>query len=416
MQLKQLSAVCVRLPFRFSFGHSLASRKSSLNLLVQAVIEDHSGRTFTGYGESVPRDYVTGETVEGALRSIRDDYAPYLVKKTLDSPLDAIAVLQQAFNNFGLDERARGASWCAVELAVLDAVARANNLSVASVLSAYDAVKPSQPGRGASSTATISSFAAYGGVVPFSGKSALIGILLFFRAYGFKTVKMKVGRNWDEDLARLRLARKIMGDDAVLRIDANCAWTVDETLYFADKMRPYRVASIEQPVDAEDIAGMQRLSRELPESIVADESLCTIAQAKNLIAAKGCDAFNIRLSKVGGLLPAAQMVDLARANGLGCLLGAQVGESAILSAAGRAFACVKGPFDNCEGSFNRFLLTSDLSCEDITVKPGGKAYLPSGPGFGINIDERKLARLRVNEPETQPATLHDSGVRSGSRA
>lgn len=414
MRITQIKACSIRLPFRFSFGHSLASRNHSLNVIVKAEVEDDMGRRFIGYGESVPRDYVTGETVEGALKNIRGEYMPRLVGMNFSAPLVAIHQLKQKFLELGLNEKPRGASWCAVELAVLDAVARANNLSIASVLSAHDVVRLSSEGayrgQAGSTTATISSYVNYGGVVPFSGRLSLAALLFFFKAYGFKTVKMKVGRNWDQDLNRIKMARKIMGEDVILRIDANCAWTVEETLYFAEKMRPHRVASIEQPVDAEDLAGMQRLTRELPEAIIADESLCTLKQARTLIEAKGCDAFNIRLSKVGGLMAASEMVDMARANAIGCLLGAQVGESAILSAAGRHFACVKGPLDNCEGSFNKFLLSSDLSKQDITIRPGGKAFLPQGTGLGITVDESRLLKLIVKETEAAQAFVHAAGA------
>lgn len=401
MKINQIKAFAVKLPFRFSFGHSLASRNSSLNVLVRVEVEDeNTGRRAIGYGESVPRDYVTGETTEGALKAITTDYAPALSSMTFTSPLDAMAKLEEAFNSFGLNEKPRGASWCAIELAILDAVTRVSGLSIASLLSMQDAVRLSAAGA-FQSGATISSYVTYGGVLPFSGTSKLplLGMLYFFKLYGFKTVKVKVGRDIESDLERLKLARRIMGEEAILRIDANCAWTAEETLYFAEKMREYRVESIEQPVPAEDIAGMQRLTRELPETIIADESLLTLKDAKTLIDVRGANAFNIRLSKVGGLIAAVRMVDMARAAGVGCLLGAQVGESAILSAAGRAFACVKGPLDNCEGSFNRFLLKSDLSIEDTTIKQGGRAFLPDGPGLGIRVDENKLKRLVVKLPE-----------------
>jgi muconate cycloisomerase len=412
MKINQIKAFAIKLPFRFSFGHSLASRNSSLNVIVRVELEDPAtGRRAIGYGESVPRDYVTGETTEGALKLINSDYIPRLLAMTFDSPLDAMMKLEEIFTSLSLHEKPRGASWCAVELAVLDAVCRVNGLSVASLLSMEDAVRLSKSGNYQPS-ATISSYTTYGAVLPFSGTSKLplLGMLYFFKLYGFKTVKVKVGRDIDSDLERLKLARQIMGDDAILRIDANCAWTVDETLYFAEKMREFRVESIEQPVPAEDIAGMQRLTRELPETIVADESLLTLKDAKTLIEVRGANAFNIRLSKVGGLVAATRMVDLARNAGVGCLLGAQVGETAILTAAGRAFACVKGPLDNCEGSFNRFLLKSDLSIEDTTMKQGGRAFLPDGPGLGIRIDENKLKRLVVKVPESAVSYAQAAGA------
>lgn len=417
MKIISIKPFAIKLPFRFSFGHSLASRNSSLNVVVKVDLEDETtGRRVVGWGESVPRDYVTGETTEGALKTIREEYIPKLTGLSFSSPLDALVQLRQLFGMFLLTEKPKGASWCAVELAILDAVARANGLAVASLLSMNDVVRLSQSGSfqrvsgDAGNTASISPYVTYGGVVPFSGKYSLYALLWFFKAYGFKTVKIKVGRDWEVDLERLKMARQIMGEDCILRIDANCAWTVEETLYFAEKMREYNIASIEQPVRPEDLAGMQRLTRELPEVIVADESLLTLKDAKTLIDVKGASAFNIRLSKVGGLIAACEIADMARAAGVGCLLGAQVGESAILSAAGRAFACVKGPLDNCEGSFNRFLLKSDLSVEDTTMKQGGKAFLPQGPGLGITVDENKLRRVFVKLPDTAVSYVHAAGA------
>lgn len=399
MRITKIDAFAVNLPFRLSFKHSLAARKHSVNVIVVCEILDDTGRRVTGYGESVPRDYVTGETVESALKIIREEYIPRLLGKEFATPLDALTYLKSTFMELGLDEKQLGASWCAVELAVFDAVSRVNGLSAASLLSAFDAVSQpssSQTGGGVA-RASIAKSVSYGAVAPFGGTAALTAMLLFFKLYGFKTVKIKVGRDLDLDLAKLKLARSIMGDEVIIRVDANCSWTVDETLYFAERMRQYKITSIEQPLDVEDIAGLQRLTRELPETVLVDESLCTLSQARMLIDLRACDAFNIRISKVGGLLVASEMANLARAAGVACHMGAQVGESAILTAAGRAWAAVKGPLDNCEGSFNKLLLKTDLAPEDVTVKPGGTAPLLDGVGFGVRVDARKLRRLEVRE-------------------
>lgn len=409
MRITKIDAFAVNLPFRLSFKHSLAARKHSVNVIVVCEILDDTGRRVTGYGEGVPRDYVTGETVESALKSIREEYIPRLLGREFATPLDALTFLKSTFKELGLDERQLGASWCAVELAVFDAVARVNGLSAASLLSAFDAIsQPPAPQSSGVARASIASSVSYGAVAPFGGKAALTAMLLFFKLYGFKTVKIKVGRDLDLDLAKLKLARAIMGDDVIIRIDANCSWTVDETLYFAERMRQYKVTSIEQPLDVEDIAGLQRLTRELPETVVVDESLCTLSQARMLIDLKACDAFNIRVSKVGGLLVASEMANLARAAGVACHMGAQVGESAILTAAGRAWAAVKGPLDNCEGSFNKLLLKTDLAPEDVTVRPGGTAPLLDGAGFGVTVDARKLRKLEVRESRADVGAAQES--------
>ncbi len=391
MRISNIEVMVVNLPFRVTFGHNLASRKSSSNILVKTTLESDDKRIFIGYGESIPRDYVTGETIQSALKAIESQFIPQLRDFQFETPLAALAHLESYSG-------ANNAAWCAVEISILDALAKASNLQLAYLLSLYDSAKNSKDAKTNSvKTTTIESVIDYGGVVPFGPPLAIGALMLCYKAYGFKTVKLKMGRDFERGLFTLQMARKIMGSEATIRTDANCGWTVEETLFFAEKMRKYKVSSIEQPIDAENIAGLQRLTAEIPETIVADESLCTLDQAKLLISTRACDAFNIRLSKVGGVLASMQMADMARQAGLGCLMGAQVGESAILSAAGRAFAAVKGPFDNCEGSFNKLLLHEDLSNTNIGIAPGGIGDLPTVPGIGVEVDERKLKKYASSQ-------------------
>lgn len=401
----------VNLPFRVTFGHNLASRKSSSNILVKTTLETNDNRVFQGYGESIPRDYVTGETVQSAYKAIETDFIPQLRQFQFETPLQALAHLESFSGE-------NNAAWCAVEISILDALAKASNMQLAYLLSLYDSSKMakaiSKDSKSPIKTTTIQSVVDYGGVVPFGPTPAIAALIMCYRAYGFKTVKLKMGRDFERGMFTLQMARKIMGSEATIRTDANCGWTVEETLFFSEKMRKYKVSSIEQPIDAENIAGLQRLTAEVPETIVADESLCTIDQAKLLISTRACDAFNIRLSKVGGVLASMQMADMAREAGLGCLMGAQVGESAILSAAARAFAAVKGPFDNCEGSFNKLLLNEDLSNTNFGIAPGGIGQLPTTPGIGVDVDERKLKKYASTQfksiTSNSEAQLADSAI------
>lgn len=391
MRISNIEVMVVNLPFRVTFGHNLASRKSSSNILVKTTLESDDKRVFIGYGESIPRDYVTGETIQSALKAIESQFIPQLRDFQFETPLAALAHLESYSG-------ANNAAWCAVEISILDALAKASNLQLAYLLSLYDSAKNSKDTKTSLvKTTTIENVIDYGGVVPFGPPLAIGALILCYKAYGFKTVKLKMGRDFERGLFTLQMARKIMGSEATIRTDANCGWTVEETLFFAEKVRKYKVSSIEQPIDAENIAGLQRLTAEIPETIVADESLCTLDQAKLLISTRACDAFNIRLSKVGGVLASMQMADMARQAGLGCLMGAQVGESAILSAAARAFAAVKGPFDNCEGSFNKLLLHEDLSNTNIGIAPGGIGHLPTIPGIGVEVDERKLKKYASSQ-------------------
>ncbi len=372
MRVDRVEAFLVELPFRFSFGHALAARASSTNLVVVVILDDGS----IGYGEGVPRDYVTGETPDGALDRVVREYGPALLGRCVPSA-DVASQLRLLRDDLHADRAAPAAAWCAVETALLDAIGHSVKRSAAELLGS--------PARQS---------VHYGGVVPFANGPALAGMLLFFRLYGFTDVKLKLGRDPHADLATVRLTRQILGPDVELRADANCAWSVDEALLMAERLRPYGIRSYEQPVAAADLEGLARLTAELPEDIVVDESLCSVDDAHRLIDARACNVFNVRVSKCGGPLAALEIVQLAQEAGLSCQLGAQVGESGILTAAGRLVATLASPaFRHHEGADNLFLLRRDLTVENLTARPGGHGDAPAGPGLGVHVDWQSLHTL-----------------------
>lgn len=373
MKIVAIDTFKVLLPFRFSFKHSLAARAESENLIVR--VKTDNG--ITGYGEAVPRDYVTGEHIEQASSNIHRLYKSQLLGLQLDDPLACYGQLNQLFDQLAIGTKLQGASWSAVELAVLDALGQAQGKFTLDVLGSRKQER-----------------IRYGGVVPFGSKKGLQAILWFYKLLGFETVKIKVGTGLADDLFKVQMARKIMGPDAIVRVDANCAWTAAQTIEAANAFRPYKIASIEQPVPADDYAGLKQIVSSIEDEIVVDESLCTVEQAERLAAEKLCRAFNIRLSKVGGFCGASRMVAIAKRANLRCHLGAQVGETGILSAAARAFAMLNDKFENYEGSANFFLLKRDITREGLNAGLGGWGDLTYASrktsGWGLTVDTSTL--------------------------
>jgi muconate cycloisomerase len=366
-----------QLPFRFSFGHALAERRSSTNVYVKVTLSDGT----VGFGEGVPRSYVTGETPEVAAEVVRHRYAPAVVGCELAEPGDVAAVLDGAATA-ATDSPGPagapgppGAAWCALELALLDAAGHWFDRPVSDWLGPVRAPA-----------------LAYDAVIPFSHTAALAPLAGLVRALGIAQLKLKVGRRLDDDLDRLRLLRRILGVDVDLRVDANCAWTAEEALAAIDQMRRYGISLVEQPVAADDLAGLRRLTATCPELIAVDESLRTVAEAEALIDAKACDAFNIRVSKCGGLRASMRIAELAADAGLTVIVGAQVGESGLLSAAGRHLAACTAP-RYLEGSAGRLLLREDITRERVLPGRGGRARPHTGPGLGVTVREDVLARL-----------------------
>ncbi len=380
----------VKLPFRFAFKHSLASRNYSENIILRLVVENGSLQ-ISGFGEGIPRSYVTGESIASSLAILKDQFLPRFLQREFVRYEDLKQAIESEFAALKLAEKSYGAAWCALELALLDAAGQVFGKNLTAMLSGSRQAHPDRSIR-------------YGGVVPLGGRVALTAILSFYKSFGFQTVKLKVGNDLEDDLGALRLARRILGQSVVLRVDANCAWTLEQALAAAQRMRQFNVSSIEQPLPATDLEGLAKLTKSVPEEIVADESLCTIVQARQLAANKIVSGFNIRISKVGGVLAAQRIAQIARQSGIAVHLGAQVGESGILSAAARAFALSEDPFANYEGSNSFFLLQSDLTKENLNVGFGGIGKPLSGNGLGVNVVPSILKKLTVQE-QTVAATI-----------
>ena len=362
--VSHIEVLTVELPFRFSFGHALAERRSSTNVLVRLALADGS----VGWGEGVPREYVTGETVEGAKAALAERLAPALLGSPVDSARDVPDVFQEAVE--GADAELDLAARCALELAFLDACGKHFRASVQRWLGAAPAPE-----------------VRYDAVIPFSSPRKLVALALVIRALGIRQVKIKVGDDLDRDLHSLELLRRVLGQDVDLRVDANCAWTPAEAVDAIERMGLHRIAAVEQPVAGDDVEGLRHVSDAVTVPVIADESLRTVEEARRLAEANACGAFNIRVSKCGGLLDSMRIAAIAAEAGIFCVVGAQVGESGILSAAGRHAAAAIAP-RYLEGSGGSLLLRRDLTEERVLPGRRGRAKVfPGRRGLGVRVRE-----------------------------
>jgi muconate cycloisomerase len=214
-----------------------------------------------------------------------------------------------------------------------------------------------------------------------------------FRLYRFHQVKVKVGIAGYDDVHRLRIIRRCVGRHIDLRVDANEAWSPAEVVERIRDLEPFGISCVEQPVPHAHLAGLAEVRRHVQVPIMLDESLCSRVDAERAAADNVCDLFNLRLSKCGGFIPSLRLAELARQHGLGCQLGCQVGETALLSAAGRHFAASVADLRYVEGSYDRYLVREPLGRRDLTFGPGGWAPALSQPGLGIALDLQALERV-----------------------
>jgi muconate cycloisomerase len=149
---------------------------------------------------------------------------------------------------------------------------------------------------------------------------------------------------------------------------------------------------VEQPLPRGALGDWKRLKGLSPIPLMADESLVTPADAEALLAERLVDYVNIRVSKCGGLARSLALAARAARAGVRVQVGSQVGETAILSAAGRHLAAALPNLAFAEGSYGALLLTEDVSAESIRFGHRGEARILTGPGLGVRVLEDRLRR------------------------
>ena len=181
-----------------------------------------------------------------------------------------------------------------------------------------------------------------------------------------------------------------------LRVDANEAWPAAEVRGKLEPLAQFGISCVEQPVPHAEVDCLAELRRQVAVPIMLDESLTSLIDAEAAIAGSTCDLFNIRLSKCGGFLASLRLAALAHAAGFGYQLGCHPGETGILSAAGRHWACSVASVRYVEGSYDRYLFRRLLTNEDITFGYGGRGPAIIAPGLGVTVDDAVLREVATN--------------------
>lgn len=359
----------VQIPFRGSFGHALSSRSRSDAVFVQ--LRDEVGTV--GWGEILPRPYVTGETIEGVMSGGGAAMAERFVGQTFDGPdalrrfvLDTLPAIGRSLATFG-----------GFEVALCDVVGQRLGFSLASLLGGTPG--PALP------PGVIIGFE----VATADLKKHCVGL----RWNKHTHVKVKVGL--DDDEARLTTIAKAM--KVPLRLDANAAWSAAEAVQRLRALSHLPIASIEQPVAADDLAGLRMIREQTSVPVMADESVCSLADVERLIREEAADIFNVRPGKHGGVLASQAIVERAKQAQIGVHLGTLVGESGVLSRVAEVFGRCTSGFACLDGKGqNRFLLEADVLrpadserstlCEDLDA-----------PGLGVIVDPDVIRLRRVGQ-------------------
>jgi O-succinylbenzoate synthase len=346
-------------PFRTSFG----TETTRDILLVRAVTDEAEG-----WGECVAMadPLYSSEYVDAAADVLRRFLVPALAARPR---LDAAAV-GPALHGFKGHRMAKAA----LETAVLDAELRAAGRPLSRELGAVHDRVPC----GVSV-----------GIMDSTGE--LLDAVGGYLDAGYVRIKLKIQPGWDVE--PVRAVRERFGDDVLLQVDANTAYTLADARRLA-ALDPFGLLLIEQPLDEEDVLGHARLARQIRTPICLDESITSARAAADAITLGACAVVNIKPGRVGGYLEARRIHDVCAAHGVPVWCGGML-ESGIGRAANVALAALPG-----------FTLPGDTSASgryyatDVTapfVLDDGHLTVPSAPGIGVDpipavLDEVTTAR------------------------
>ena len=364
VRITALEAIPFAVPYRRPAAFASGTVTTADNVLVRV----HTDVGLVGQAEAQPRPYTYGETQASIVHTVRERLEPLIAG--LD-PLD-IEMIGERCGRIADNQVARGA----VDLAVWDLVGQILDRPCHALLGGY---------AGEVAAAHMVSFGT-------PGEMAEEALAVHGRL-GVRTFKVKVGREPDLDVAAAGAIRDAL-PDADLYVDANRGWSYDDALRAGDELIALGVRAIEEPVAVDDRAGRLRLAARWPVPLVGDESCISLAHVGRALEEGAVGAVSIKTARTG-FGESRRILDLCLARSVPVVVGSQY-EGAIGATATIAFAAAFAATAGQPAEMTNFI---DLA-DDLVVRPpeirDGRAAVPGAAGLGIEVDEERLQRYRVD--------------------
>jgi O-succinylbenzoate synthase len=342
-------------PFRTSF-----STQTTRDLLLLRVVTDEG----EGWGECVAMaaPLYSEEYVDGAADALRRFLVPALAAAGPVSGATVATVLAP-FHGHRMAK-------AALEMGVLDAELRAEGRPFSRELGAVHDRVPCGVSVGI-----------------MDDVGALLDAVGGYLDEGYVRIKLKIEPGWDVE--PVRAVRERFGDDVLLQVDANTAYTLADARHLA-RLDPFDLLLIEQPLPEDDLHGHADLARLITTPVCLDESITSARTAAAAIRLGACQVVNIKPGRVGGYLEARRIHDLCVAHGVPVWCGGML-ETGLGRAANVALAALPGftmPGDtSASGRYYASDVTTPFVLDD------GHLTVPTGPGLGVEPLADELAAV-----------------------
>ena len=214
---------------------------------------------------------------------------------------------------------------------------------------------------------------------------------LEFKNKGVRIIKIKLGKDdGEQDLQRVQMIRKAVGNSIQLRLDANQGWSFETARELLVNLGDSDIEFCEQPMRDWNDHHLPALRKISPVKIMADESVFNHHDAQRLILAEACDSVNIKFSKSGGIAEALKINRVCEENNIPCMMGGMLESRLALT----AFA----HFALSQNNVIYYDMDTCLLGHQLDPVVGGVKYngyfleVPELAGIGADIDETFLSK------------------------
>ncbi|MEX2360627.1 MAG: dipeptide epimerase, partial [Gammaproteobacteria bacterium] len=355
MKITGIQYGLLKVPLKTPFKTALRTVENIEDAVI--IIETDTGHL--GYGSAPATAVITGETHGSIIEAIRTAIMPRIMGQDVSNLNQVVDRIQRSIYK-------NTSAKAAVEVALYDLFAQQMGEPLYRVLGGGDPVL--------STDITIS--------VDHIQKMVDDSLAAIER--GFDTLKIKVGKDINLDVERVKAVFAAVNDKAVLRLDANQGWTPKQTVAALRDLEAsgVQLEFIEQPVKGDDIEGMKYVTERVATPVMADESTFGPKEVIDLIKLRAADIINIKLMKTGGISNAIKIADTAATYDMECMIGCML-ECGISVTAAAHLAVAKS------NSITKVDLDSPSLCTFNPVDGGAlfdnsEIKLQEKPGLGID--------------------------------
>ena len=363
-KIGRITPIGVKLPLTQPMTRAKGELSTSDNLLVRVECGD-----IIGWGEAGSAPTMTGELLPGMISAVE-----YLAPFVEGLPLDDIAQVSAAMEHHLYGNSGAKA---AIEMALYDALGKSLHKPVYELLG----------GKRRERIAALRYLAS--GDAKRDAKDAAR-----LSAEGYVAYKIKIGAAAvSDEIERTRRICAAIGEGALISADVNQGWNAEQAIEYVRAVADTPLAFLEQPVPADDLAGMARVAAASRIEIGCDEGVRHAADVKRHHEARAAHGASLKIGKLGGITPVQLAARFCQELRMKVNLACKIAESGIGTAAVLHLAAALPALDWGVS------LTSQYLGEDVLATPlvfaEGHVMVPSGPGLGVAVDEARVRRLSV---------------------